>query len=65
MPEAVQPQCEVARMQWTAERRWQVLREVKRGASVKQVSRRYGISRQTYYNWKKRFERDGLAGLKD
>ena len=52
-------------MQWTAERRWQVLREVKRGASVKETCRRYGISRQTYYNWKKRFEREGLAGLKD
>ena len=52
-------------MQWTAERRWQVLREVEGGASVKEVCRRYGISRQTYYNWKKRFERDGLAGLRD
>ena len=56
MPEADQSQCGVARMQWTAERRWQVLREVEEGASVKEVSRRYGISRQTYYNWKKRFE---------
>lgn len=52
-------------MLWTAEKRLEVLREVEKGASVREVCHRHGISRQTYYNWKKRFERDGLAGLKD
>ena len=27
--------------------------------------RAQGISRQTYYKWKKRFEREGLDGLRD
>jgi len=29
------------------------------------VCRRFGISRQTGYKWKRRFERDGVAGLSD
>jgi len=52
-------------MQWTAEKRRQVLQEIENGARVGDVCRRYGISRQTYYNWKKRFEAEGLKGLED
>ena len=52
-------------MQWTAEKRRQVLQEIENGARVGDVCRRYGISRQAYYNWKKRFEAEGLKGLED
>lgn len=32
---------------------------------VASVCRRYGISRKTFYKWKKRFEAEGEAGLRD
>lgn len=34
-------------------------------ANVAQTCRHFGISRQAYYKWKKRFDRDGDAGLVD
>src|SRR5437016_2020633 len=33
--------------------------------SVAQFCRDQGISRQTYYKWRARFEREGLDGLRD
>jgi transposase InsO family protein len=33
------------------------------GRSVMEVCRRHGISRDTYYAWKRRYEAEGLAGL--
>ena len=33
--------------------------------SVSAVCRRYGISRQTFYKWKKRYEAQGEVGLRD
>ena len=32
---------------------------------VASLARRRGISRQTYYKWKKRFQTEGLDGLRD
>ncbi|MEA2506870.1 MAG: hypothetical protein QOH48_1488, partial [Actinomycetota bacterium] len=33
--------------------------------NVAQTCRYYGISRQTYYSWFRRYEEFGLAGLRD
>jgi transposase InsO family protein len=33
--------------------------------SVSRVCRRYGISRQTFYKWKKRYQTQGESGLRD
>lgn len=33
------------------------------GRSVSEVCRRHGISRETFYDWQRRHDRDGLAGL--
>jgi transposase InsO family protein len=46
------------------EQRLAVLEEPRwSGRSVAQVCARHGISRDTFYAWKKRYERQGLAGL--
>jgi transposase len=45
-----------------AQRRLAVLRHVEEVAAT---CRYYGISRQCYYGWLRRFEADGLDGLKD
>ena len=39
--------------------------EVLNGAPVSEVALRYGASRQSIYNWKARYEREGQPGLKD
>jgi transposase len=39
--------------------------EVLNRAPVAEVALRYGASRQSIYNWKDRYERDGQSGLKD
>ena len=49
-----------------AEMRLEVLLETERtGASAAEVCRRYGISRQTYYRYRRRYLAEGLAGLED
>ncbi|WP_285597278.1 helix-turn-helix domain-containing protein, partial [Actinomycetospora sp. NBRC 106378] len=46
------------------EQRLEVLREAQLpGRSVAQVCARHGISRQTFYNWKKAHDAEGLPGL--
>ena len=46
------------------EERIAMLRDYETGAfTVGEVCRRYGVSRQTFYNFKDRFEREGTAGL--
>jgi transposase InsO family protein len=40
-----------------------VLAEVDRGESVASVCRRYGIARETYYVWRRRFDAEGDVGL--
>ena len=49
-----------------AKRRLQVIRHAKEvTGNVAQTCRYYGISRQTYYCWLRRYEEFGLAGLRD
>ena len=49
-----------------AQRRLGVLRHVEEvSGNVAATCRYYGISRQCYYGWLRRFEADGLDGLKD
>jgi transposase InsO family protein len=49
-----------------AQRRLAVLRHVEEvSGNVAATCRYYGISRQCYYGWLRRFEADGLDGLKD
>ena len=49
-----------------AELRLEVLLEAERtGLTVTEICRRYGISRQTYYRYRRRYLAEGLAGLED
>lgn len=49
-----------------ADLRLEVLLEVERtGLTVTEVRRRYGISRQTYYRYRRRYLAEGLDGLED
>ena len=49
-----------------AEMRFDVLLEVERtGLTVTEVCRRYGISRNTYYRYRRRYLAEGLDGLED
>jgi transposase len=47
------------------EQRYHAVMEVVSGAPVTEVTRRYGVSRQTVHGWLARYERDGLTGLAD
>ena len=38
---------------------------VKDGANIRELCRRFGISRQTAYKWLERYRREGLAGLNE
>jgi transposase-like protein len=49
-----------------AHRRLAVLRHVEEvSGNIAATCRYYGISRQCYYGWLRRYEADGLEGLKD
>ena len=49
-----------------AQRRLAVLRHVEEvSGNVAATCRYYGISRECYYRWRRRYEADGLEGLKD
>jgi len=50
---------------WRAEYRYRAVLEVRDGSPVTEVALRYGVSRQTVYAWRDRFERDGVAGLQE
>jgi len=49
---------------FTEEQITHALREVEAGTSVKEVIRRLGISEQTFYRWKRKFEGMGVAELR-
>jgi transposase InsO family protein len=54
------------RVRTMAELRLDVLLEVERtGATVAEVCRRHGISRDTYYRYRRRYLLEGLEGLED
>ena len=47
-----------------AEMRLEVLLEAARsGETVTAICKRYGISRETFYVYRRRFQKDGIAGL--
>ncbi|NOY54361.1 MAG: helix-turn-helix domain-containing protein [Actinobacteria bacterium] len=49
-----------------AELRLEVLMEAERtGLTVTEICKRYGISRQTYYRYRRRYLAEGLPGLQD
>ena len=49
-----------------AEQRYRAVREVLEGASVTEVARRFGVSRQSVHAWLRRYAADGgLGGLGD
>ncbi|WP_421109006.1 helix-turn-helix domain-containing protein, partial [Streptomyces sp. NEAU-S77] len=53
-------------LQRRARHRLAVLRHVEEvSGSVAATCRYYGISRQCYYRWQRRYEVEGLDGLKD
>lgn len=45
--------------------RYRVLQEASEIGSVREVCQRAGVTRQTYYLWKKRYAASGLLGLED
>lgn len=47
------------------EQRYQAVLAVLSGDPVGEVARRNGVSRQTLYNWRRRFTAEGGAGLED
>jgi transposase InsO family protein len=50
---------------WRVEQRYRAVLEVRDGSPVTEVALRYGVSRQTVYTWRDRFERDGITGLQE
>jgi putative transposase len=40
------------------------LREVEAGASVAEISRKLGVTQQTFYHWKRKFAGMGVAELR-
>ncbi|MFI7337208.1 IS481 family transposase [Streptomyces sp. NPDC050085] len=55
----------VVDVQQLAEYRYRAVREVLGGSPIGEVAVRYGTSRQTLHNWRRRFEQEGLPGLLD
>lgn len=48
------------------ETRFNLIHEYERtGESITNICRKYGVSRRTYYKWKKRYIARGIEGLKD
>jgi putative transposase len=47
------------------EQRLSAMELLKAGESVARIAERYEVSRQTVYDWKKRYQTEGAAGLKD
>ena len=45
--------------------RWRMLQQVKAGGSVAHTCRHFGVSRKTFYKWKKRYIDGGEAALCD
>jgi transposase len=45
--------------------RLKILREGQDARQVAPTCRRYGISRKTFYKWKKRYDQQDWAGLRD
>lgn len=50
---------------WKPEDKLKILKEVEEGAKIVEVCRKYQIDPRMYYNWKERYQREGIEGLKD
>ncbi len=50
---------------WLAEQRFRAVLEVLDGSPVSEVAVRYGVSRQSVYSWKARYESAGVDGLQE
>ena len=50
---------------WKPEDKLKVLQEAEEGAKIVEVCRKYQIDPRMYYNWKERYQREGIEGLKD
>jgi transposase len=57
---AIKADSEIRELAWQVEHRRQAVLEVLGGASVAEVAVQYGASKQSIYNWKARFELEGL-----
>lgn len=51
--------------EWLVEHRYRAVQEVSSGQPVTEVAARFGTSRQSVYVWKRRYEAEGLAGLRE
>ena len=49
---------------FTEEQLAYALREVEAGASVAEISRKLGVTQQTFYRWKRKFAGMGVAELR-
>jgi len=45
--------------------RLKVLQEAEATGNVSRTCRRYGISREIFYRWRRRYQAQGMAGLRD
>ena len=53
-------------MRYSAPEKYEIIQLVQQSSlSVRQTLRRLGIHKSTFYNWLKRFQEDGIEGLKD
>jgi transposase-like protein len=50
---------------WKPEDKLKVLQEVEQGSKIVEVCRKYQIDPRMYYNWKERYQKEGIEGLKD
>lgn len=50
---------------WLVEQRYRAVLEINDGHPVTEVALRYGVSRQSVYNWKDRYAASGIDGLKE
>jgi transposase-like protein len=50
---------------WKPEDKLKVLQEVEQGSQIVEVCRKYQIDPRMYYNWKERYQKEGIEGLKD
>ncbi|MFJ5036227.1 IS481 family transposase, partial [Streptomyces sp. NPDC088560] len=50
---------------WLVEQRYRAVLEVLDGSPISEVAVRYGVSRQTVYTWKSKYDADGFEGLRE
>jgi len=50
---------------WKPEDKLKVLEKVEKGAKIVEVCRKYQIDPRMYYNWKERYQKEKIEGLKD